>query len=46
MTELSAGLFSGLSALQYLALSSNDFSSLPARVFSGLSKLDGCGSSS
>ena len=40
MTELPAGLFSGLSELTDLDVSGNELTSLPAGVFSGLSKLE------
>ena len=39
MTELPAGLFSGLSELRAINLSGNELTSLPVGVFSGLSKL-------
>ena len=40
ITLLPAGVFFGLSELEYLNLSGNGFPSLPAGVFSGLSKLE------
>ena len=40
LSSLDAGVFSGLTALEYLGLSINDLSSLPAGLFTGLAVLE------